>query len=171
MGDVVEGLNTVMGFFAIAFLITGVLLWVYSRSWRLTLVALFVALLLIRKKPSIPVISGVRLHFWSVFGADRPALLARELTKTFETLKGLPLSELRAFVEADSNQQRGECVVLVAGWTAPETDQVVSSEAMRILDLLLKEMPLKRAAALAAEITGERKNVLYQVALDKQKAE
>ncbi|MQT42140.1 16S rRNA (cytidine(1402)-2'-O)-methyltransferase [Pseudomonas sp. FSL R10-0765] len=107
----------------------------------------------------------------SVFGPDRPALLARELTKTFETLKGLPLSELRAFVEADSNQQRGECVVLVAGWTAPETDQVVSSEAMRILDLLLKEMPLKRAAALAAEITGERKNVLYQVALDKQKAE
>ncbi|MGO3531839.1 16S rRNA (cytidine(1402)-2'-O)-methyltransferase [Pseudomonas helleri] len=107
----------------------------------------------------------------SVFGTDRPALLARELTKTFETLKGLPLSELRAFVEADSNQQRGECVVLVAGWTAPETDQVISSEAMRILDLLLKEMPLKRAAALAAEITGERKNVLYQVALDKQKAE
>ena len=42
---------------------------------------------------------------------------------------------------------------------------------MRILDLLLKEMPLKRAAALAAEITGLRKNVLYQVALDKQKAE
>ena len=107
----------------------------------------------------------------SVFGADRPALLARELTKTFETLKGLPLAELRAFVEADSNQQRGECVVLVAGWTAPETDQVVSNEAMRILDLLLKEMPLKRAAALAAEITGERKNVLYQVALEKQKAE
>ncbi|MFP3518415.1 16S rRNA (cytidine(1402)-2'-O)-methyltransferase [Pseudomonas sp. SIMBA_077] len=106
-----------------------------------------------------------------VFGADRPALLARELTKTFETLKGLPLAELRAFVEADSNQQRGECVVLVAGWTAPETDQVVSNEAMRILDLLLKEMPLKRAAALAAEITGERKNVLYQVALEKQKAE
>ena len=56
-------------------------------------------------------------------------------------------------------------------WTAPETDEVVSSEAMRILDLLLKEMPLKRAAALAAEITGERKNVLYQVALEKQKVE
>ena len=106
-----------------------------------------------------------------VFGSERPALLARELTKTFETLKGLPLSDLRAFVEGDSNQQRGECVVLVAGWTAPETDEVVSSEAMRILDLLLKEMPLKRAAALAAEITGERKNVLYQVALEKQKAE
>ncbi|BBP79288.1 MULTISPECIES: 16S rRNA (cytidine(1402)-2'-O)-methyltransferase [Pseudomonas] len=104
-----------------------------------------------------------------VFGPERPALLGRELTKTFETLKGLPLGELRGFVEADSNQQRGECVVLVAGWTAPETDDAVGAEAMRILDLLLKEMPLKRAAALAAEITGVRKNVLYQVALEKQK--
>ncbi len=104
-----------------------------------------------------------------VFGPDRPALLARELTKTFETLKGLPLSELRAFVEADTNQQRGECVVLVAGWTPPESDEAVSAEVLRVLDLLLKEMPLKRAAALAAEITGARKNVLYQVALERQK--
>ncbi|WEL71750.1 16S rRNA (cytidine(1402)-2'-O)-methyltransferase [Pseudomonas sp. CBSPCGW29] len=106
-----------------------------------------------------------------VFGGDRLALLAREITKTFETLKGLPLQELREFVEGDSNQQRGECVVLVAGWSAPESEDAVGSEAMRILDLLLKEMPLKRAAALAAEITGVRKNVLYQVALDKQKGE
>lgn len=105
----------------------------------------------------------------AVFGADRPALLGRELTKAFETLKGLPLGELHAFVAADSNQQRGECVVLVAGWSAPESEDAVSSEAMRILNLLLEEMPLKRAAALAAQITGERKNVLYQVALDKQK--
>ena len=106
-----------------------------------------------------------------VFGGERLALLARELTKTFETLKGLPLEELRAFVEGDSNQQRGECVVLVAGWTAPENEDAIGGEAMRVLDLLLKEMPLKRAAALAAEITGVRKNVLYQAALDKQKAE
>ncbi|MBX8575990.1 16S rRNA (cytidine(1402)-2'-O)-methyltransferase [Pseudomonas cichorii] len=104
-----------------------------------------------------------------VFGPDRPALLARELTKTFETLKGLPLAQLRAFVEGDSNQQRGECVVLVAGWTPPADEDVVGAEARRVLDLLLEEMPLKRAAALAAEITGVRKNLLYQVALDKQK--
>ncbi|MCJ2370066.1 16S rRNA (cytidine(1402)-2'-O)-methyltransferase [Pseudomonas sp. RGM 3321] len=104
-----------------------------------------------------------------VFGADRQALLAREITKTFETLKGLPLGELRAFVEADSNQQRGECVVLIAGWTPPEDGDVIGEEARRILDLLLAEMPLKRAAALAAEITGVRKNLLYQVALEKQK--
>ncbi|MBH3461009.1 MULTISPECIES: 16S rRNA (cytidine(1402)-2'-O)-methyltransferase [Pseudomonas] len=105
----------------------------------------------------------------AVFGGERPAVLARELTKTFETLKGLPLAELRAFVAADANQQRGECVVLVAGWSAPQDDQAISSDAMRVLDLLLAELPLKRAAALAAEITGVRKNLLYQAALDKQK--
>ena len=105
----------------------------------------------------------------SVFGDERPALLARELTKSFETLKGLPLAELAAWVAADSNQQRGECVVLVAGWQAPEGDEAVSAEAMRVLNLLLAEMPLKRAAALAAEITGVRKNLLYQVALEQQK--
>ena len=104
----------------------------------------------------------------SVFGEERPALLARELTKTFETLKGLPLAELCAWVAADSNQQRGECVVLVAGWQAPEGEEAVNADALRVLDLLLAEMPLKRAAALAAEITGVRKNLLYQVALQRQ---
>lgn len=103
-----------------------------------------------------------------VFGADRPALLARELTKTFETLQGLPLAELSEWVAADSNQQRGECVVLVAGWQAPEGEEAVSAEALRVLDLLMAEMPLKRAAALAAEITGVRKNLLYQVALERK---
>jgi 16S rRNA (cytidine1402-2'-O)-methyltransferase len=103
-----------------------------------------------------------------VFGADRPALLARELTKTFETLQGLPLAELCEWVAADSNQQRGECVVLVAGWQAPEGEEAVGAEALRVLDLLLAEMPLKRAAALAAEITGVRKNLLYQVALERK---
>ncbi|VXB09001.1 putative methyltransferase [Pseudomonas sp. 8BK] len=105
----------------------------------------------------------------AVFGEQRPALLARELTKTFETLKGMPLSELVAWVAGDSNQQRGECVVLVAGWQAPEGEEAVSAKAMRVLNLLLAEMPLKRAAALAAEITGVRKNLLYQVALEQQK--
>lgn len=105
----------------------------------------------------------------AVFGDERPALLARELTKTFETLKGMPLAELAAWVAADSNQQRGECVVLVAGWQGPEGEEAVSAEAMRVLNLLLAEMPLKRAAALAAEITGVRKNLLYQVALEQQK--
>lgn len=75
-----------------------------------------------------------------VFGDDRPALLARELTKTFETLQGLPLAELCEWVAADSNQQRGECVVLVAGWQAPEGEEAVSAEALRVLDLLLSTL-------------------------------
>ena len=104
----------------------------------------------------------------AIFGGERLAVLGRELTKTFETLKGLPLGELREWVAADSNQQRGECVLLVAGWEAPQGDDQLSVEALRVLDLLLAELPLKRAAALAAEITGVRKNLLYQVALERQ---
>ncbi|PJI48974.1 MAG: 16S rRNA (cytidine(1402)-2'-O)-methyltransferase [Pseudomonas sp.] len=104
----------------------------------------------------------------AVFGDERPALLARELTKTFETLKGLPLGELREFVASDSNQQRGECVLLVAGKPAPVGDEAVDAQTLRVLDLLLAELPVKRAAALAAEITGARKNQLYQLALERQ---
>ncbi|WP_271410858.1 16S rRNA (cytidine(1402)-2'-O)-methyltransferase [Pseudomonas sp. Q1-7] len=104
----------------------------------------------------------------AVFGGDRPAVLARELTKAFETLKGAALDELCGWVAADANQQRGECVVLVGGWQAPEGEGALSAEALRVLDLLLGELPLKRAAALAAEITGVRKNLLYQAALERQ---
>ena len=104
----------------------------------------------------------------AVFGPERPALLGRELTKTFETLQGLPLEQLHAWVEADSNQQRGECVLVVAGWQAPQGEEAVNAEAIRVLDLLLGELPVKRAAALAAEITGVRKNLLYQLALERK---
>ncbi|MBA1261299.1 16S rRNA (cytidine(1402)-2'-O)-methyltransferase [Stutzerimonas stutzeri] len=104
----------------------------------------------------------------TVFGEDRAAVLGRELTKTFETLKGLPLAQLRAWVEADSNQQRGECVLVVGGWQAPEGDDAVDADARRVLQLLLAELPLKRAAAVAAEITGVRKNLLYQLALQEK---
>lgn len=104
----------------------------------------------------------------AVFGAERPALLARELTKAFETLKGLPLGQLRCWVEADSNQQRGECVVVVGGWQAPQGDDAIDANARRVLKLLLAELPVKRAAAVAAEITGVRKNLLYQLALQEK---
>lgn len=103
----------------------------------------------------------------AVFGDDREALLARELTKTFETLKGLPLAELRSWVEADHNQQRGECVLVVAGWRPPVGEAALDDQVLRVLDLLLAELPLKKAAALAAEITGVRKNLLYQAALER----
>jgi 16S rRNA (cytidine1402-2'-O)-methyltransferase len=99
--------------------------------------------------------SGVRWRAPGVAGAG--------ITKTFETLKGLPLAELRAFVEATaiSSAANAWC-----WWRAGRArgEDAVSSEAMRVLDLLLEEMPLKRAAALAAEITGERKNVVSSCA-------
>ncbi|WP_415844209.1 16S rRNA (cytidine(1402)-2'-O)-methyltransferase [Stutzerimonas zhaodongensis] len=104
----------------------------------------------------------------AVFGSDRPALLGRELTKTFETLKGLPLGALHAWVASDDNQQRGECVVTVGGRQAPDSDEAVDANAQRVLNLLLGELPVKRAAALASEITGVRKNLLYQLALQKK---
>lgn len=101
-----------------------------------------------------------------VFGVERPAVLARELTKTFETIKDLPLQALHDWIAADSNQQRGECVLLISGYQEPIDAPEVSVEAQRVLQVLMAELPPKRAAALAAEITGTRKNALYQWALD-----
>lgn len=106
-----------------------------------------------------------------VFGAERPAVLARELTKTFETIRDLPLRELHDWVAADPNQQRGECVLLIEGYQAPADAHEVSVEAQRVLKLLMAELPLKRASALAAEISGARKNALYQWALDNKSTE
>lgn len=101
-----------------------------------------------------------------LFGPQRVAVLARELTKLHETIRRAPLSELCAWVAADSNQTRGECVVLVQGCPEPEHADAGSE---RILRLLLDELPLKQAAALAARITGHKKNELYQLALSWQK--
>lgn len=101
-----------------------------------------------------------------VLGNERRVLLARELTKTFETLHAAPLAELVAWVAADSDQQRGECVLVVEGAPQPDAD-AVGDDALRVLDLLLAEMPVKRAAKLASEITGVRKNLLYQIALER----
>ena len=101
-----------------------------------------------------------------VLGDERRVLLARELTKTFETLRAAPLSELVKWVAGDSDQQRGECVLVVEGAPAPQADEV-GDEALRVLDLQLAELPLKRAAKLASEITGVRKNLLYQIALER----
>ncbi len=101
-----------------------------------------------------------------VFGAKRSAAIARELTKTFETIKNDSLENLLAWVEADTNQQRGEFVVLVQG--KEKDNNVVDSEAEFILDTLMQELPLKQASHLAAKITGIKKNTLYQIGLNKK---
>ncbi|MBQ0777601.1 MAG: 16S rRNA (cytidine(1402)-2'-O)-methyltransferase [Pseudomonas sp.] len=102
-----------------------------------------------------------------IFGPERQVVLSRELTKTFETIKGAPIAELVEWVRADSDQQRGECVLIVEAMPAPEESEGLNPEAQRVLDILLSELPVKQAAALAAQITGEKKNRLYQVALGK----
>lgn len=100
-----------------------------------------------------------------VFGCTREAVLARELTKTFETIKSLPLAQMYDWIASDSDQQRGECVVLISGFT-PDENAEVDQKAQQIMQLLMADLPLKKAAAIAAQITGLRKNVLYQWALD-----
>ncbi len=101
-----------------------------------------------------------------VFGAKRSAAIARELTKTFETIKNDSLENLLAWVQADTNQQRGEFVVLVQGKEKDNTE--VDSEAEFILNTLMQELPLKQASHLAAKITGIKKNTLYQMGLNKK---
>jgi 16S rRNA (cytidine1402-2'-O)-methyltransferase len=99
-----------------------------------------------------------------VFGDERHVVLARELTKTFETVHGDTLGNLLAWVEQDDNQQRGEFVVMVHG--AAKNTSELNEAAERVLVTLMKELPLKQAASLSSKITGIKKNVLYQVGLD-----
>jgi 16S rRNA (cytidine1402-2'-O)-methyltransferase len=94
-----------------------------------------------------------------VFGPGREAVLARELTKMFETVIGEPLEELVARVAADPNQQRGECVLLIAG-RGDDTDSRLA-EGMRVFAILRDELPPAKAAKLAAAITGAPRKALY----------
>ncbi|MES2603486.1 MAG: 16S rRNA (cytidine(1402)-2'-O)-methyltransferase [Pseudomonadota bacterium] len=100
-------------------------------------------------------------------GADRPVTLARELTKTFETIIPATLSSLVEKVRNDENQQKGELVIVVGG--AVKSGSELDENAEKTLKILLEELPLKQAAALAAKITGHKKNQLYDVALAWQK--
>jgi len=98
----------------------------------------------------------------ATLGEDRQIVLAREITKLFETIHTCPLRDAAAWLLADSNQQRGEFVVLVSG--AP-TQTGLSAETLSTLTVLLEELPLKQAAQLAARITGANRSDLYQQAL------
>lgn len=103
----------------------------------------------------------------TIFGAEREVTFCRELTKTFETVHKSTLGNLVEFVKADDNQQRGEIVVVVAGVNmAQDTDDISIHD--KLLDRLLEDLSVKKAAALAADITGVKKNALYQRLLELQ---
>ena len=95
-----------------------------------------------------------------VFGAERRGVLARELTKLFETVLDGTLAQLAARVASDADQQRGEIVLLVAG-AAADADAARLLEGRRVFELLRKELPPSRAAKVASELTGAPRKALY----------
>jgi len=99
----------------------------------------------------------------AALGANRTVVVARELTKVFETVHVCLLAEARAWLEADPNRRRGELVLIVSGADAAVAMPDIEGE--RVLALLLEELPVKAAVRLAAEITGASRNTLYEKAL------
>lgn len=99
-----------------------------------------------------------------IFGNGREAVLARELTKQFETLRSGSLAELLEWVGRDANQQLGEFVILIQGVARAEQG-AMDEETLRVLKILLDELPVSQAAALAAKIIGLKKNKVYEYAL------
>jgi 16S rRNA (cytidine1402-2'-O)-methyltransferase len=101
----------------------------------------------------------------AAFEPTRQVVFARELTKMFEEIHRCPLSEAQAWIKADAHREKGEFVVLLEGASPAEEGQ--DAEADRILKILLaEELPVKQAASLAAQITGRKKNALYDRALE-----
>lgn len=99
-----------------------------------------------------------------VFGEDRPVGFAREITKTFETIKKMTLKDLISFIENDHNQEKGEIVVVVGG-AAAKTD-LEQEKLDELLKRLLQDLSVKAASQLAADLTGIKKKVAYQRALE-----
>ena len=98
---------------------------------------------------------------------ERDVVIAREITKRFETITRLPLAEARAWVEADDDRRRGEFVLLVEG--KPPAASGTALDPDTVLRTLLAELPLKQAVALAVKLTGGKRNELYQRALELKK--
>ncbi|WP_273382385.1 16S rRNA (cytidine(1402)-2'-O)-methyltransferase [Actinobacillus porcinus] len=102
----------------------------------------------------------------TVLGADRYMVLAREITKTWETISGDTVSNLRQWLAEDPNRTKGEMVLIIEGKTKAEDDDSFNPQAIKALTLIANELPLKKAAAIVAELYGYKKNALYQFGLD-----
>lgn len=103
-----------------------------------------------------------------VLPLDRQIVIARELTKLHETIVKTNLGSALELVESDDNMRKGEFVVIVDGAIIDKNEQIITQEQRKVLSILLRECSIKTAVAMAVEITGVRKKLLYQAALDMQ---
>ena len=103
----------------------------------------------------------------TIFGGEREAVLARELTKTYETIRRDHLLKLTDWVAADPNQQKGEIVVLIAP-PSKKTRSSVDPRALQLLAALSQELPPKRASQLVAQAYDMNAKSLYQYLLDQK---
>lgn len=98
------------------------------------------------------------------FGKERQVVIARELTKTFETVLDAPVEKLIEILESDPNQNKGEFVVMVRG--AEKKLAVLSTETRSLASKLVEYLPKKQAAKVASDVFGDKKNAIYQFLLD-----
>ena len=102
----------------------------------------------------------------SVLGEERYIVLAREITKTWETITGNTIKNLREWLLEDPNRTKGEMVLIVEGKPKSDNNDEISPQAVKALELIAEELPLKKAAAIVAELYGYKKNALYQFGLE-----
>ncbi|HHF3823674.1 16S rRNA (cytidine(1402)-2'-O)-methyltransferase [Haemophilus influenzae] len=101
----------------------------------------------------------------SVLGEERYMVLAREMTKTWETITGNTIKNLREWLPEAPNRTKGEMVLIVEGKPKSDNNDEISPQAVKALELIAEELPLKKAAAIVAELYGYKKNALYQFGL------
>ena len=100
------------------------------------------------------------------FGPERPAVLARELTKIHETVMGGTLAELQDWLAEHDGQRRGEFVIVVAGAAPDQRDEETTSvSAAELLRVLVEELTVSQAVSVAARLTGGKRNALYRQAI------
>ncbi len=105
----------------------------------------------------------------AVLGADRGIVMGRELTKQFETIRKMPIAKLIEFIKSDSNQTRGEFVLVILPNASQENNnEEISLEQIKVLELLASELPAKKAVNLTNKIAGGNKDLMYQYLLNQK---
>jgi len=102
----------------------------------------------------------------AIYGAQRKVVLARELTKMYEQIFRGEMHALQDWISADAMHQKGEFVLMVEGYAEETESDAINSSSEELLKILLDELPVKQAAAIATKITGRKKNELYRLAME-----